>query len=114
MLPAIAPGDWLLTDPTIRRWPRSGSVVVFREPGSEGLALKRVSAPPGGSFPVNLGTNEAWLTSDADETTTAVAGFGPPLDSRAYGPVGIDRLVARAWFRYWPPRRIGRIPRRAG
>jgi len=113
MLPAIAPGDWLLTDPTIRRWPRTGSVVVFREPGSGVLALKRVSPPPGGAFPVELRPDEAWLTGDADETTAAAAAFGPPLDSRAYGPVGVDRLVARAWLRYWPPRRLGRIPHRA-
>ncbi|MEA2620811.1 MAG: hypothetical protein QOC97_1584, partial [Chloroflexota bacterium] len=30
MTPAIEPGDWLLIDPTIVRWPRRGSVVVFR------------------------------------------------------------------------------------
>lgn len=110
MLPAIAPGDWLLTDPTIRRWPRRGSVVIFREPHSDTLAIKRVSAPPGGRFPVVVAPGEAWLTSDAGEVAAAVAGFGPPIDSRTYGPVADDRLVARAWFRYWPPRRIGRIP----
>src|SRR4029079_11787361 len=42
--PAIEPGDWLLVDPTVTRWPRRGSVVVFREPDSDDLALKR--APP--------------------------------------------------------------------
>ena len=31
MAPAIEPGDWLLVDPTSVRWPRRGSVVVFRE-----------------------------------------------------------------------------------
>jgi hypothetical protein len=112
MLPAIAPGDWLLTDPTIRRWPRVGSVVVFREPTTDALAIKRVSGPPGGRFPVTLEPGQAWLTADADDETAARSGFGPPIDSRSYGPVSVDRLVARAWFRYWPPRRIGRIPRR--
>ena len=29
MAPAILPGDWLLVDPTVRRWPRRGSVVLF-------------------------------------------------------------------------------------
>ena len=112
MLPAIAPGEWLLTDPTVRRWPRVGTVVVFREPLTEILALKRVTSPPGGDHPVVLGPGEAWLTSDADEASAAAAGFGPPLDSRVYGPVTLERLVARAWLRYWPLRRIGRIPRR--
>jgi hypothetical protein len=114
MLPAVAPGDWLLTDPTVGRWPRIGTVVVFREPATDVLALKRVTAPPGGEFPVRLGPGEAWLTSDAGPETTAAAGYGEPIDSRAYGPVSDERLVARAWFRYWPPRRIGRIPRRGG
>jgi hypothetical protein len=112
MLPAIAPGDWLLTDPTVRRWPRIGTVVVFREPLTEVLALKRISRPPGGSFPLVLDRDKAWLTSDADESTTAAAGSGPPIDSRFYGPVHRDRLVARAWFRYWPPSRFGRVPGR--
>src|SRR5437899_69960 len=31
MAPAIEPGDWLLIDPTTVRWPRRGSVVIFRE-----------------------------------------------------------------------------------
>jgi len=113
MLPAIGPGDWLLTDPTVRRWPRLGSVVVFREPGTEVFALKRVSPPPGGAFPVVLEDGQSWLTSDADEATTIAAGFGSPIDSRSYGPVPLERLVARAWFRYWPLRRIGPIPRAA-
>ena len=32
MAPGILPGDWLLVDPTVARWPRRGSIVVFREP----------------------------------------------------------------------------------
>ena len=44
MLPAVSPGDWLLVDPTIRRWPRRGSIVVFREPDTGELAIKRVAA----------------------------------------------------------------------
>src|SRR6267154_504028 len=47
MRPAIEPGDWLLVDPTARRWPRRGSVVVIREPDSDILAIKRVAAGPG-------------------------------------------------------------------
>src|SRR5664279_3679645 len=47
MLPALRPDDWLLLDPTVRRWPRRGAIVVFREPGSGILAIKRVAAGPG-------------------------------------------------------------------
>jgi hypothetical protein len=117
MLPAIAPGDWLLVDPLVRRWPRRGSVVVIREPGAGQLALKRVAARSGARVAfadgwLHLGREEAWLLSDADEDVTAAAGFGPPIDSRTYGPVSLDRLVARAWFRYGPVSRVGRIPGR--
>ena len=95
MLPAIEPGDWLLVDPTVREWPRPGSVVVFREPGSDVLAIKRVVR--------RLPGRNALLEGDAPASH----------DSRHYGAVGLDRLVGRAWFRYAPVRRIGRIPRRS-
>jgi hypothetical protein len=135
MAPALLPGDWLLLDPTCRRWPRSGSIVVIREPGSGILAIKRVAARgsrgagrgvvgagagrggggagagrggggagaaerPGG--PSRLGYREAWLLGDAADAS---------IDSRAYGPLDADALVARAWFRYGPARRIGLLRR---
>jgi signal peptidase I len=115
MRPAIDPGDWLLVDPTTARWPRRGSVVVFREPGSGVLAIKRVVAGPGervafaGGF-LRLGEDEAWLLGDATDDELAAAGAGAPVDSRRYGPVTVERLVGRAWLRYWPSGRIGRIP----
>jgi signal peptidase I len=114
MLPAIEPGDWLLVDPTVRHWPRRGVLVVFREPVAGELALKRVAGRPGDVVPfadgfLRLAADEAWLVSDADEAATAAAGFGPPVDSRRYGPVPIELLVGRVWFRYGPPRRFGRV-----
>jgi len=117
MRPAIEPGDWLLVDPTVARWPRRGSVVVFREPDSDELAIKRIAARPGDRVPYEdgyliLGDDEAWLVSDANEAELLAAGFGEPVDSRRYGPVPVELLVARAWFRYAPLRRIGQIPRR--
>jgi signal peptidase I len=117
MLPSIAPNDWLLVDPTVRRWPRRGSVVVVREPDSGELAIKRIAGRPGDRVPfadgyLILAEDEAWLLSDADEAATQEAGFGPPIDSRKYGPVPVDLLVGRAWFRYAPLRRLGPIRRR--
>jgi len=116
MLPAIEPGDWLLVDPTTRRWPRRGTVIVFREPFSDILAIKRVAARPGDWVQfaegwLQLRDDEAWLLGDADDDTAAAAGFGAASDSRRYGPVPVDALVGRAWFRYGPLRRIGRIAR---
>ena len=118
MRPVIEPGDWLLLDPTVTRWPRRGSIVVVREPETEVLALKRVAARPNDVVPavavrdpetglevtvtVRLGPDEAWLLGDAADIS---------IDSRRYGPVTLDRLVGRAWFRYAPLRRLGRLGR---
>ena len=92
--------------------------MVVREPDSGDLAIKRVAAGPGDRVPfadgyLILAEDEAWLLSDADEETTRDAGFGEPIDSRQYGPVPLDLLVGRAWFRYGPLRRFGPIRRLA-
>jgi signal peptidase I len=131
MAPALRPGDWLLLDPTGRRWPRPGSIVVVCEPGTGILAIKRVAARgrpagrgrglgvagpegtergargrdagvvtlPDGSVR-HLEPREAWVLGDASSGS---------IDSRAYGPLDADALVARAWFRYGPLRRVGRL-----
>ncbi len=116
MRPAIEDGDWLLVDPTVDRWPRRGSIVVFREPDGDALAVKRVVAGPGDRVPfeggfIELAEDEAWLLSDATEDEAVAAGFGPPIDSRRYGPVPLELLVGRAWFRYAPVRRMGVLPK---
>ena len=116
MAPAIVAGDWLLVDPSIKRWPRRGSVVVFDEPDGSGLSVKRVAAGPGDRVAfaegyLELAEDEAWLLADASDATADAAGFGPPIDSRTFGPVPVDLLIGRIWFRYGPLRRIGRIPR---
>jgi signal peptidase I len=107
MAPTIEPGDWLLLDPTATGWPRVRSVVVFREPESDLLAIKRVAARGGQHVSIEEGLlhlepDEAWLLGDADESS---------VDSRRYGPVTFDRYVGRAWFRYAPLRRIGPLRR---
>jgi signal peptidase I len=114
MRPAIEPGDWLLVDPTTRRWPRRGSVVVFREPLTDVLAVKRVAARPGDWVPfadgwLQLGDDEAWLIGDATDEVLEAAGHGAAIDSRKYGPVPVEALQGRAWFRYGPARRVGRL-----
>jgi signal peptidase I len=113
MTPAVLPGDWLLVDPTTRRWPRRGTIVVFREPFTDLLAIKRVAARPRDWVPfadgwLQLGDDEAWLIGDATDTELTAAGHGAANDSRRYGPVTLDALVGRAWFRYGPAARIGR------
>ena len=105
MAPAIRSGDWLLADPTTSEWPRVGSIVVFREPDSDVLAIKRVAVRGGGHVRVeegllHLAPDEAWLLGDASDRS---------IDSRQYGPVRFDRFVGRAWFRYGPLSRVGRL-----
>ena len=119
MVPSIEPGDWLVVNPRVASWPAPGAVVVFRDPMSDVLAIKRVAAGPGEQVRfadgfLTLGSDEAWLTADASEAETRAAGFGPPIDSTRFGPVGVDRLVGRVLFRYGPLRRFGRIRRPAG
>ena len=123
MAPTILPGEWLLVDPTTARWPRRGSIVVFHEPDTDLLAIKRVAARPGDPVVLDsghlvLGADEAWLLSDAPDAELLAAGRGRPIDSRRYGPVPVEALVGRAWFRYGPLGRMGlvatRPPRRGG
>jgi signal peptidase I len=125
MEPTVRAGDWLLVDPTVGRWPRRGSIVVFHEPESGVLAIKRVVGRPGDWVHfadgwLQLGDDEAWLEGDATDEALAAAGHGAAVDSRRYGPVTVDSLVARAWFRYWPAARLGPVgrawapPRRSG
>lgn len=114
MAPTILPGDWLLVDPTTARWPRRGTIVVFREPDSDLLAIKRVAAGPGERVELDeghliLAADEAWLLSDAPDAELLAIGAGRPVDSRRYGPVALGALVGRAWFRYGPLARIGRL-----
>ncbi len=114
MTPTIQPDDWLLIDPTVARWPRRGTIVVFREPAADRLAIKRVAAGPGDRVELDeghliLGPDEAWLLSDASDAVLLAAGTGQPVDSRRYGPVPVDALIGRAWFRYGPLGRIGRL-----
>jgi hypothetical protein len=117
MAPSILPGDWLVLNPRVPAWPPAGSIVVFREPLSETLAIKRITAGPGeqvrfGGGYLTLAPDEAWLTADADEKASAAVGSGPPIDSNRFGPVSLEDLVARVLFRYAPLRRFGRIAAR--
>jgi signal peptidase I len=118
MAPTIEPGDWLLVDPTTARWPRRGSIVIFHEPDSELLAIKRIAARPGDRVQLDdghliLGADEAWLLSDAADADLLAAGSGQPIDSRRYGPVPVEALVGRVWFRYGPLERFGLLPPRS-
>lgn len=94
MRPTLEPGDWLLADPDAyaRIPPAVGDLVLVPDPRQpERLLVKRVAAADGRSLLV---------AGDAPEAST---------DSRAFGPVDPASVEGRPWFRYWPPRRIGRV-----
>jgi len=93
MAPRLLPGDWLLVDAsggTPR--PVAGELVVVPDPRrSDRLLVKRVSAVERGQL---------LLRGDAPDAST---------DSRTFGAVDPGTVLGRPWFRYWPPRRIGRV-----
>jgi nickel-type superoxide dismutase maturation protease len=95
MLPGLRPGDWLLVDPLAfrERLPRPGELVVVPDPRQpERLLVKRVHSTEE--------DGRVHLAGDAREQST---------DSRAFGPVQADDVRGRAWARYWPPDRLGRV-----
>jgi signal peptidase I len=131
MLPTLQPGDRVLVSAlSLRLRPlRRGDLVVFRDPERSGrLAIKRVAGRPDRPRP---GQSGRVSTVGPGPTPGSQASAGPlptsrPLapgellvagenliesrDSRAYGPISRRRLVGRAWYRYWPPERRGRLP----
>jgi signal peptidase I len=89
MEPGLRDGDWLLVDPDAR--PGLGDVVTARDPREGGpLLVKRiVDIEPDGH--VLLG------------------GDNPDHAGQRVGPLAPSQVTGRAWFRYWPPRRLGRV-----
>jgi nickel-type superoxide dismutase maturation protease len=95
MAPTLQPGDWLLVDPDAYREepPTTGDLVLVPDPRQPSrLLVKRVA---------QIDPDE-WLrlAGDAPEAST---------DSRTFGSVDPATVAGRPWFRYWPPRRRGRI-----
>ena len=96
MRPTLEPGDWLLADPDAyaEAAPMVGDLVLVHDPREPSrLLVKRVAE-------VHDDGRELWVRGDAHDEST---------DSRAFGSVSTSTVRGRPWFRYWPPRRIGRI-----
>ncbi len=95
MHPTLERGDWVLVDPHAyrERRPEIGDVVVLRDPRTpERWLVKRVrSVTASGALEV---------VGDAPAAST---------DSRVFGAVPAAAVLGRAWARYWPPPRWGRI-----
>lgn len=96
MRPTLEPGDWLLADPEAYAdvAPKVGDLVLVPDPRAlDRLLVKRVAE-------VHDGGRELFVTGDAQDES---------IDSRAFGSVSTSTVEGRPWFRYWPPRHIGRV-----
>jgi signal peptidase I len=96
MAPTLLPGDWVLAG-VIRSLSR-GDVVVVEHPGRPGYGMvKRLTAVPGDVVAGRLlGGDEYWVEGDHPRGST---------DSRHFGPVRREALLAKAVLVYWPVER---------
>lgn len=89
MDPTLRDGDWLLVDPQVKRL-EVGNIVVVRDGRSVGrLLVKRV----------------------VEEATDGEMTLGSDHPAHSDDRIGVTRadVLGRAWLRYWPPQRIGRV-----
>jgi signal peptidase I len=123
MLPTLAPGQRIAVGP-LRGSPRRGDVVVLRRPERE--VVKRVVGLPGervrlagGRLEVDGrhvpepyamsrpdGAVELDLRLGADELLVLGDYRDRSTDSRSFGPIRRNDLIAIVRFAYWPPRRM--------
>jgi signal peptidase I len=106
--------------------PRRGNIVVIDVDFSDIPLIKRVIGLPGET--VEIRNNQVLIDGQPlDEPylpTLFMRDYGPVQvpegyifvmgdnrgasnDSRAFGPVSLDRIIGRAWVSYWPPEEIG-------
>ena len=93
MVPALDPDDFVITAPYAVITPRSGEIVLARDPRDRSRVLaKRVSQV--------RDDGQLMLLGDNPEAST---------DSRTFGPVPAENVIGRVVWCYWPPSRFGRV-----
>ena len=127
MMPSLRPGDHVLVDVSAYReaGPARGDILVFSIPRADGRSdIKRVIGLPGervvmaegvlfiderqlaepylGGLPSSVGLGEWTWDLGAGEYLVLGDNRAHSTDSREFGPIGADRIVGRAWLRYWP------------
>ena len=127
MAPSLTPGDQVLVDMSAysEGGPVRGDVVVFSSPGADVRQdIKRVVGVPGervvmaegmlhvddqqviepylGGLPSSVGLGESAWDLGAGEYLVLGDNRAHSRDSRDFGPIVEDRIVGRAWVRYWP------------
>ena len=134
MRPGFEPGEYLMVSRIayVRSLPERGDIVVVRDPCHTCRRfIKRVIGMPGevvsivdgavfvngrqveepylGGLPASLGLDKsAWVVGEEHVFLMGDNRSGS-TDSRSFGPVGLRLVVGKAWFRWWPPGRMGRL-----
>ena len=140
MYPNFHNQEYLLTDKATYHLgePQRGDVIIFQAPKNEKYDyIKRIIGLPGDLVKVencHIFINNQLLKEDylSDDLCTSggrfwqsgqnipipdgqyfVAGDNRPYssDSRDWGTVPRENIVGKAWYRYWPPKRMGIIRR---
>jgi signal peptidase I len=138
MLPNFIDSEYILTDKISYRFnaPSRGEVVVFKAPNDERKDyIKRIIAIPGETVAVRNNTvfvdeeplPEGYLSRNevvnggaylAEGSTIALSSGqyfvlgdnrDQSQDSRSWGPIGTNEIVGKVFFRYWPPKAIGKV-----
>lgn len=136
MYPTMHDGDYLITEKITMKieTPKKGDIVVLKNPRNESQDfIKRIIATPGDSIKIEDDTvfinggaiKENYLPADIPTHPGAFLTEGNTLkmgpnqyfvlgdnrnhssDSREWGSVTKEEIVGRAFFRYWPPQRMG-------
>jgi len=126
MAPTLRPGDQVLVDKLAYRdgdMPARGDLVVFHDPRTAEITLKRVVAVAGDTVGIEDGSlavnGRRPFEPYADQKAIDSVYFGPvtvgkgrffvlgdnranSVDSRSFGAVSTDRLIGRVLTRLWP------------
>jgi signal peptidase I len=133
MVPTIGTRDWFLSNKTAYwfQLPQRGQIIVFAPPQRLHMKedfVKRIIGLPGETIQVTKGVvyidgkalAEPYITADR----APIQDFGPyrvpegqlfmmgdnrnnSADSREWGPLPLENIKGRAWWRYWPLERMG-------
>lgn len=134
MKPGFLPGDLLLVSRAayVDVQPARGDVVVVNEPAEgAGRFLKRLVGLPGetvsfdeglllidgerlvepylNGLPAVVGLDNSQWTLGSGKYFVLGDNRAQSIDSREFGPVRAEDILGKAWFRYWPASRVGRV-----
>ncbi len=136
---AFHDGEYLLTNKIVFKFsePKKGEVIIFKAPQNEDYDyIKRIIGVPGdtimikngkvdvnkqlldesGYLPNNINTAAGRFIREGEEIIVPPGKYfvlgdnrDHSSDSREWGYVPEKNIIGEAWFRYWPPNRLGLI-----